>query len=233
MTQLHQGDKAHLDCPSYYAYGGAFTWAPIGGEMVPLNSDVEFDVEVVECHRVPDFTAYFEQPVTTTMQPGRCMYLHSEAAEEEATPLVITCENEDRINQPGFNYFPAVPCYLDEWVKENKHQEFYYYEETGFIKDAAHDWELCIQFGRMALCNWAAFVPGHAHPAFSADHAKWWYDGQTQTIQNKQEWGSQFPYTEHTVKWAEVLIDSHTNQDHSPLENVNAHFRIEYCWKNF
>ena len=56
--------------------------------------------------------------------------------------MVITCENEDRINQPGFNYFPAVPCYLDEWVKENKHQEFYYYEDSEFIKDAAHDWEL-------------------------------------------------------------------------------------------
>lgn len=53
------------------------------------------------------------------------------------------------------------------------------------------------------------------------------------TLQNKQSWGSQFPYTEHTVKWAEVLIDQHTNQDASPLENVNAHFRLEYCWKNF
>ena len=67
MTQLHQGDKAHLDCPSYFAYGGAFTWAPIGGEPVPLNSDMEFDIEVVECNRVPDFTGYKEQPVTTTM----------------------------------------------------------------------------------------------------------------------------------------------------------------------
>ena len=167
------------------------------------------------------------------MQPARCMYLHSEAAEEEGTSLVITCENEDRINQPGFNYFPAVPCYLDEWVKENKHQEFYFYEESGYLKDAAHDWELCIQFGRLALCNWSAFLPGHTHPAFSSKHTGWWYDGITMTLQAKAEWGSQFPYVEHTAKWSEVLIDSHTNQDLSPLENVNAHFRIEYCWKNF
>ena len=233
ITQLHQGDKAHLDCPSYYAYGGAFTWAPIGGEPIPLHSDVDFDIEIVECNRVPDFTEYKEQPVTTTMQPGRCMYIHSEAAEEEGTPLVITCENEDRINQPGFNYFPAVPCYLDEWVKENKHQQYHYVEETGVVKDFAHEWELCIQFGRLALCNWSAFVPGHAHPTFSSEHTKWWYDGVTMTLQNKQSWGSQFPYTEHTVKWAEVLIDQHTNQDASPLDNINAHFRLEYCWKNF
>jgi len=58
------------------------------------------------------------------------MYIHSEAAEEEGTPLVITCENEDRINEPGFNYFPAVPCYLDEWVKENMHQQFHYVENS-------------------------------------------------------------------------------------------------------
>merc|ERR1712032_1477530 len=86
LTQLHQGAKAHLDCPSYFVYGGAFTWAPIGGEPIPLHSDVDFDIEVVECNRVPEFTEYKDQPVTTTMQPGRCMYLHSDAAEEEGTP---------------------------------------------------------------------------------------------------------------------------------------------------
>ena len=85
----------------------------------------------------------------------------------------------------------------------------------------------------LALCNWSAFVVGHAHPAFSSKHTGWWYDGITMTLQAKAEWGSQFPYVEHTAKWSEVLIDSHTNQDLSPLENVNAHFRIEYCWKNF
>lgn len=143
IPQLHQGDVAKIDCPSYYAYGGAYTWAPVGGEPIPLNSDMDFEIEIVECNRVPEFTQHVEQPVTTTMQPGRCMYLHSEAAESESTPLVITCENEDRINAPGFNYFPAVPCYLEEWVKENQHQEFSWNEQTGFIKDAAHEWELC------------------------------------------------------------------------------------------
>ena len=53
ITQLHQGDKAHLDCPSHYAYGGAFTWAPIGGEPVPLHSDMDFDIEIIECGRMP------------------------------------------------------------------------------------------------------------------------------------------------------------------------------------
>ena len=167
------------------------------------------------------------------MQPGRCMYLHSEAAEEEGTPLVITCENEDRINQPGFNYFPAVPCYLDEWVKESPHQQYTYEEKTGVVKDMAHEWELCVQFGRLALCDWASYVEGHAHPAFAHAHVAWWYDGVTQTLREKRDWGSRFPYVTHTVKWAEVLIDFATHQDKAALENINAKFRIEYCWKNW
>ena len=56
ITQLHKGDKAHLTCPSYYAYGGAFTQAPLGGEPIPLHSDIDFDIEIVDCNRVPDFT---------------------------------------------------------------------------------------------------------------------------------------------------------------------------------
>lgn len=56
ITQLHKGDKAHLSCPSYYAYGGAFTQAPLGGEPIPLHSDIDFDIEILDCNRVPDFT---------------------------------------------------------------------------------------------------------------------------------------------------------------------------------
>jgi len=107
------------------------------------------------------------------------MYLHSEAAEAEGTPMVITCENEDRINAPGFNYFPAVPCYLDEWVKENPHQEFFWNEQTGFIKDGAHNWELCSQVGYLAICDWASYNVHIANGAFSSSHIDWLYDGVT------------------------------------------------------
>lgn len=233
LTQLHVGDKAHLDCPSYYAYGGAFTWAPIGGEPIPLHSDIEFDIEVLQCDRVPDRLPDTDvQPVTSTMQPNRCMYIHSEAAEEEFTPLVITCENEDRIHAPGFNLFPVVPCYLDEWVKESKHQEFYYYEDTKSIKDAAHGWEVCIQFGMLGLCDFSQ-VDSHTNPAYDRTPTQWWYDGVTQTLQSKRDWGSLFPMVYHTRKDEQIYISSHTNQDLEPLQDINAHFRIEYCWKNF
>jgi len=239
IPQLTQGTKARLDCPSYYAYGTAFTWAPVGGEPIPLGSDMEFELEVVECNRTPETymaqAGKYNQPQTTTMQPGRCMYLHAETATEHE-PLVITCENEDRITATGFNYFPAVPCYLDEWVKENKHQEFHYVEDTttqtGLLKDFAHEWELCIQAGMLALCDWASYNYHVANYSFSSSHIDWLYDGTSQTLTHPTSYGAQFPYVSHTVKWAEVYIDSHTHQDTTPLENTNAHFRIEYCWKN-
>lgn len=117
------------------------------------------------------------------------MYLHSVEGEGEATPLVITCENEDRIHAPGFNYFPAVPCYLEEWVKENKHQEFHM-TDSGLILDAAHEWELCSQAGYLALCDWASYHPNIANRAFRDKHIDWLYDGVTQTLQHHTEWGS-------------------------------------------
>lgn len=146
---------------------------------------------------------------------------------------MITCENEDRIAAAGFSNFPAVPCYLEEWVKENKNQSFHYVEDTGYIKDFANEWELCMQAGNLALCDWASYNKNTANGGFSGTHTVWHYDGTTQTLQNVQDWGAYFPYVENTAKWAAVKMDQHTNQDTTPLDNINAKFRIEYCWKNF
>lgn len=48
------GDKIHITCPSYYAYGGAFTQSSVGGEPLPLNADVQFELDIVQCARTPD-----------------------------------------------------------------------------------------------------------------------------------------------------------------------------------
>lgn len=65
---MHKGDKATLTCPSYLAYGSAFTPAPIGmGAPIPLNSEIKYDVEVLDCSLEPKFTKQTTQPVTTTL----------------------------------------------------------------------------------------------------------------------------------------------------------------------
>lgn len=76
IEQLQKGTKATLHCPSFFAWGDAFTWPPVGGDPIPLNSDVNFEVEVLDCNRTPEFTEFHPDITTTTMQPGRCMYLH-------------------------------------------------------------------------------------------------------------------------------------------------------------
>ena len=65
---MKEGDKATLTCPSYLAYGSAFTQPPIGyGDPIPLNSEVKYDVEVLECALNPGFTRQTTQPVTSTL----------------------------------------------------------------------------------------------------------------------------------------------------------------------
>lgn len=233
IQQLHKGDKARLSCPAYYVWGGAYTIAPLGGEPIPLHSDVDFDIEVIDCNRVPKIPDYSEEPHTTTMQPGRCMYFHSVASQEEGTPLVIDCENEDRVNSYWFSYYPAVNCYLEEWVKETKSQEFFWHEDTKAIHDGDKNWELCYQSGALALCDFSRYSYGYTSWYFWHYHMVWHYDGVTQTLQHNFWWGSIFPYVYHTAKWSYIYFDWMWGHDVEQLENVNAKFRIEYCWKNF
>jgi len=53
IPQLKQGAKDTLHCPSFYAWGSAHTQSPLGGEPIPANSDIDFEIEVVECNREP------------------------------------------------------------------------------------------------------------------------------------------------------------------------------------
>lgn len=57
MPTLRPGFKATLNSPSNLAWGNAFTPAPIGGEPIPIGSDITFDIEVMACDRSPTWTA--------------------------------------------------------------------------------------------------------------------------------------------------------------------------------
>ena len=90
---LHSGDKVTLNCPAEFAYGTAYTWAPIGGEPIPKGSDMIFDLEIEECNIHPKFEDH-PQPVTTTMQPDQCFYLHLVESEHTSLQLVLSHEAE-------------------------------------------------------------------------------------------------------------------------------------------
>ena len=87
-----------MSCPSFYAWGGARTEAPLGGGIIPYNSDITFDVDVLDCNRDKQFdlTAAPEQPHFTTMQPGKCMYLHLEESNQgSGNDLVLSTDASD------------------------------------------------------------------------------------------------------------------------------------------
>jgi len=86
ITQLKKGDVAKLSCPSYYAWGGAFTWPPVGGEPIPLNSDIDFELTVEDCNRTPKWIDYYNQPKTTTMRDDTCMYLFWKESDHQNMP---------------------------------------------------------------------------------------------------------------------------------------------------
>lgn len=54
LPKLKKGAHARLSCPEDLVFGGAHTWAPVGGEPIPLHSDIDFDIEVIDCNRNPD-----------------------------------------------------------------------------------------------------------------------------------------------------------------------------------
>jgi hypothetical protein len=92
LQQLHKGDKATVNCPADLVWGGAYTQSPLGGDPIPLNSDVVFDLEVLDCARHPDsFQRHdYSQPHTTTLQPGRCFFLRANLDKDTNTDLVLT-----------------------------------------------------------------------------------------------------------------------------------------------
>ena len=92
VTQLKTGSKATVHCPAESVWGGFEAVAPLGGDPVPKGSDVSFELEVVHCNVIPYEAPVNAQPHTTTMQPGKCFYLHSDKSEGSEVDLVLATE---------------------------------------------------------------------------------------------------------------------------------------------
>ena len=131
ITQLHKGDVARLSCPSFYAWGDAFTWPPIGGEPIPLGSDIEFEFKVNDCNRTPTWTNYYDQPKTTTMRDDTCMYLFWKESDHQRNPLVLATTN--LVDDKG--RFQLTD--LEDFVKGDVNQQWYYNRADGSLKNVA------------------------------------------------------------------------------------------------
>jgi len=90
LPQINAGDKVTITCPSEFVYGGANVVAPIGGEYIPKWSDVDFDLNVIDCNIKAVEAPADPQPVTTVMQPDVCMYLKLEVSDDLGYDLVLS-----------------------------------------------------------------------------------------------------------------------------------------------
>lgn len=105
----------------------AWWWSLVVGivEPIPLHSDIDFEIEVLECGRTPDFVQQSPQPVTTTMQSNQCMYLHWDESQSLRDDLVISTSTLP--NEAGV--FELVK--LEHLLKDDPQMEWYYDYATG------------------------------------------------------------------------------------------------------
>lgn len=108
LTQVKPGAKIHIECPNDLVYGGASIQAPLGGEWIPKNSDMDFDIEVKYCNRNPgqysslywgDDLEFWAGP--PELKPGNCVEMYGK-------PIVYYWENPQRS-------VPSVWCQWTEW----------------------------------------------------------------------------------------------------------------------
>ena len=132
FPSLKAGDKATLKCPAYYAYGGAHTISPLSDFTIPLNSDVTFEVEMLECGEAPHAQPLsdFDQPHTTTMQPDKCIVFRS--YEEQGSG------NTDFVLSTVGDTDGTRILAIEHYQQDDKDQEWYYREKHGQIYNAAY-----------------------------------------------------------------------------------------------
>lgn len=127
LPQLKKGDVATISCPSQFVWGGAYTISPLGGEPVPLWSDVTFDLEVQDCARNPESFAQpnLAQPHTTTLQPGKCFYLRSKTAADTGNLDNVLTSQDGQLT-------------VEHKVLEDPNQQFYVSPVDGSIYNVAN-----------------------------------------------------------------------------------------------
>lgn len=210
LTQLHQGDHALISCPSFQVWGNAYTQAPLGGEPIPLGSDIDFEVDVVECNRTPTRTRYYTQPVTTTMQPGKCMYLHfSQGEEHTGNDLVLTVEEAAYKKD-------AKHVYLDHKLAADPTQQWFWNESTRALTNAANP-------------GWSVGFDGKDLTVEkTGSPTKWFYNSEDSVIQTDQlNGGKDILFWGSPKTWTQVEVAPHGTWWNT--EGAQSKVRIEYC----
>lgn len=51
---MHAGERLDVQCPAFYAHGGAQTYSDFGSMQIPANSDLTYELDVLSCEATPE-----------------------------------------------------------------------------------------------------------------------------------------------------------------------------------
>lgn len=150
--------------------------------------------------------------------------------------LVITCEDDEWLKDPNFKKSPGINCYLEEYVKGNENQQWYYNADTGYFKDVAHGYYLIERKGVLVLSDM-----DHLDRTQITDQTwPWWpqwfdfcpYDTilETEIGNGIATWVSPVQYD--IKRWGELQF--HVMTDDSTEKQIKSgKLKPEYCYQNF
>jgi len=215
ITKLKKGSTAQLNCPSYYAWGGAYTQSPLGGEPIPLNTDVNFDIEIVDCNRTPEFTEYRRQPISTTMQNDKCMWFHLEESDATSNNMVLTVQDGELVVTHKQMGDPSQKWYgYKEGPRDNLHYIYSEKVELDLQQKRDKDGKLGFNPNRN---DWFFFN--------SEDHTL-----TTPIDESSQDNNSWVDNKYLSVAKEHLMPGSHVSAVMArAAEATNYHWRIEYC----
>lgn len=78
------------------------------------------------------------------------MSLHI-AKEMAGQDLVLCCEDDDKMSTPEFKKFPALQCYLEEYVKGDQNQLWVWDDWTYYLKNVATGMYLTVFHGTLMM----------------------------------------------------------------------------------
>merc|ERR1719213_65461 len=179
-----------------------------------------FDLEVLVCNVHPKWEDH-PQPVTTTMQPDQCFYLHLVESEHTAYNLVLSHEAEQYAE-----FWPAKYSMIEHKVVDDPAQQWIYNEKDGSIKNIADGSFLDFDYGWAMAAKISDKKDAKVSEHFPTKPREWFYDPQSQELRTDVD-GVQTSLAAlgQPKNWGPVQI----TPSNGLVGKDSGKWRIEYC----
>lgn len=233
ITQLRPGAKAHIECPSFYAYGGALTQSRLkGGLPLPLHADVEYQLEVLTCNEMPVEPKIPPPPLKIGFQNNRQMSLHI-AKDLGGQDLVLCCQDDEYMTSANFAKWPAIQCYLEEYVKYDKNQLWVWDENTFYLKNVATGFSLTVYEWKLVMADYDHLNWNVVDPHFP------WYPQWFEfcpiefVLETEMEGEPVYAAVQPNIKLRNDMHIMHYQENDTQDTLDKGIFRIQYEFKNW